>query len=602
MAQITEELVLVDRFSGSLTRIIGAVNTMSERLRNAGNSSDVMGERMAAVNMFTTELSGALSSLSGDAGAFGQAMADAMNLINAAMSGNPVLIAITAIAIVIKEIINQINKLKEAIKQVGKFIGDMGKAAVDIFLGFGRTVAELAEINVPGLISRFRELAAELMGLNSIGQKLDALLSADLKDTENLSDNLSKAFGTMLDANQIESFVSSAKVLQKTLAGISAEFVNVFQPLLTKFTNWLQSPKGTEFLDLVVKLMHFIGQLAEQAGEKIIWLFDNILKPAFAWFKDNIDAILQGIILLGTVAIAVGAAMALSWAYANLPLLTLIGIITSIVKKLQDTGVTAEELADKIGYGIGYAAATAYNKIGKLITFAYNGFVGLWNGAIKPFLEKFANSAIDMGKKVVNVFRDIFNFAMGTLGQIASAIDSMPFMNTDYRSAVDAAAAAGNAIADNVAGISPLELGSLTKLDDWVGVNAEEWGNTGADLAGKFVKGAKDLVNALDNIDATFTPGEPLTSLDSIGSIGKVGSVGKIEKDVNIADEDLKLLEDMAERRYIAMVNTKTLSPNMDITINNHGTKGMEQNVVNIIKDQLASEMVSSTSLAYDIW
>lgn len=44
-----------------------------------------------------------------------------------------------------------------------------------------------------------------------------------------------------------------------------------------------------------------------------------------------------------------------------------------------------------------------------------------------------------------------------------------------------------------------------------------------------------------------------------LDSIGKVGEVGKISSDVNIADEDLQLMKDVAEMRYVQ--NFVTLTP-----------------------------------------
>ena len=49
------------------------------------------------------------------------------------------------------------------------------------------------------------------------------------------------------------------------------------------------------------------------------------------------------------------------------------------------------------------------------------------------------------------------------------------------------------------------------------------------------------------------------TGASQIDSIGKVGEVGKINSDVNIADEDLQLMKDVAEMRYVQ--NFVTLTP-----------------------------------------
>ena len=49
------------------------------------------------------------------------------------------------------------------------------------------------------------------------------------------------------------------------------------------------------------------------------------------------------------------------------------------------------------------------------------------------------------------------------------------------------------------------------------------------------------------------------TGANQLDSIGKVGEVGKINSDVNIADEDLQLMKDVAEMRYVQ--NFVTLTP-----------------------------------------
>ena len=48
-----------------------------------------------------------------------------------------------------------------------------------------------------------------------------------------------------------------------------------------------------------------------------------------------------------------------------------------------------------------------------------------------------------------------------------------------------------------------------------------------------------------------------------VDNVGHVGSVGEIEEDVNIAEEDLKFLRDVAEMRYVQ--NFVTLTPTVAI-------------------------------------
>jgi tape measure domain-containing protein len=60
----------------------------------------------------------------------------------------------------------------------------------------------------------------------------------------------------------------------------------------------------------------------------------------------------------------------------------------------------------------------------------------------------------------------------------------------------------------------------------------------------------------------------------NIGSVGKVDKVGKIENDVNIADENIKLLRDLSERQYVALVNLTVPQTNATVNQNNYGGGG----------------------------
>ncbi len=53
------------------------------------------------------------------------------------------------------------------------------------------------------------------------------------------------------------------------------------------------------------------------------------------------------------------------------------------------------------------------------------------------------------------------------------------------------------------------------------------------------------------------------TDPGDIGNVDRVGSVGSIDEDVNIADEDLKFLRDVAEMRYVQ--NFVTLTPTVAV-------------------------------------
>lgn len=53
------------------------------------------------------------------------------------------------------------------------------------------------------------------------------------------------------------------------------------------------------------------------------------------------------------------------------------------------------------------------------------------------------------------------------------------------------------------------------------------------------------------------------TGTGDIGNVDHVGSVGSVDEDVNIAEEDLKFLRDVAEMRYVQ--NFVTLTPTVAV-------------------------------------
>ena len=86
-----------------------------------------------------------------------------------------------------------------------------------------------------------------------------------------------------------------------------------------------------------------------------------------------------------------------------------------------------------------------------------------------------------------------------------------------------------------------------------------------------------------------------------IGSVGNVGSVGKINDKISLADEDLRMLIDMAERKYVADVNVQTLRPEINVDVTNNGDKPLDANdIANSIKIILDEQSAMHTNTSYN--
>ena len=83
-----------------------------------------------------------------------------------------------------------------------------------------------------------------------------------------------------------------------------------------------------------------------------------------------------------------------------------------------------------------------------------------------------------------------------------------------------------------------------------------------------------------------------------IKNVEKVGKVGKIEEDVNIADENIKLLRDLSERQYVALVNLTVPQTNATInqTVNGGGSSDVDS-MLGALSNILSSQHASSSNV-----
>lgn len=236
-------------------------------------------------------------------------------------------------------------------------------------------------------------------------------------------------------------------------------------------------------------------------------------------------------------------AQAAAWAVANWPILAVGAAVAGLVIMLNYFGVTSDQV---IGFVVGLfygLGAAVYNVIALMV----NPFI-----MFAEFISNVFNHPLYSAKKL---FVDFANGVLEILADLASAIDWV----------------FGSNLADTVTGWQ-------TGLTDWLGEMPEGYkvlnkiehldiGNfakqgytAGSDFANGIMSGAAGLFGNDDpfGIGGIVTTGSFANTMKT-PDIGKVGEVGKISSDVNIADEDLQLMKDVAEMRYVQ--NFVTLTP-----------------------------------------
>ena len=402
-----------------------------------------------------------------------------------------------------------------------------------------QTIADY--LDVP--IGKIRDLAAD--GQITADIVKDAMLSA--------TENINKQFEDMpITFSQAFSLATNRAMMsmQEGLGGMN-EFLNT-----------------EETMGAIMRLADIFSVLAEIGmgaltgiGEMASFVVNNLdfIIPILAAIGIAF-AIMHAQVIAASLASVGGAlAQAAAWAVANWPILLLVALMAGALIAAQQFGFGMEAVGGWVGQVFGMIYAVGYNI-----------FATLWN-VIASFAEFFANVWNDPLGATVRLFSDIFDSILGMVETVAGAIDAL--IGSDLSSSVSGFREQISSWVDENFGENAIQIKRMASLD--VKDTAAAGGEIGAGLGKKLDNmnfSLDDIAGSLGGLGATGSGG--------LGDIGKVGSVGKIEQDVNIADENIKLLRDLSERQYVAMVNLTVPQTNATINQTVNGGGGSDANAI----------------------
>ena len=300
---------------------------------------------------------------------------------------------------------------------------------------------------------------------------------------------------------------------------------------------------------------------------------------------------------LATAQKMLGAVMATSW---GLPLIIIIAVVAAfyaviaVINKvtgssLSATGIITGAIMVALAF-VGNLFITTINTIMDVVAVFYNVFA-----AIANFL---ANVFVDPLGAAARLFFDFADIVLSILQTVASAIDavfgsSLADTVQDWRDSlggwVDDTFGKGIEVVPKI----DYQDSHLDRFEYGKAWDAGyQWGDN-LDLFG----GLKDMFGAAGYDSKAYD--ELLGDTNSIA-----GDVSSINKSVNMADEDLKNLVDMAERQYVNQINLTAQTP--VVTINGANTGNTEEDrrklgdtIRDIILEQAAAGSYRSTARAY---
>ncbi len=353
------------------------------------------------------------------------------------------------------------------------------------------------------------------------------------------------------------------------------------------------------FNKVITKVNQLINTEGVQKFVSIIITGFDLASQAVGWFIDNINTmapilgVIAGVYLAGIIGkliamIPLWGANAIGVLKVAWPILLVVGIIAIAISAARQLGATWEEIFGFVG-GV----------VGTFATFFYNIFVTIWN-VVAAFINFFGNAFKNPVAAVEILFNDLMIAVLGfiktMLQGIEDLINKIPGVEIDITSGISDF---GDKVADRTQKIkNESEWEEIVKTKEFM------------DYSDGYSKGSsmgKQISNSIGDTLSSFT--ESLTGdgfdLSNFGTgsnplvVEGTGSNGKV--DVNMADEDLQYLRDIAERDYINKFSTATLAPNITVTFGDIHEEADADKVAGRIKKILQEEIAMASEGVYNV-
>ena len=295
------------------------------------------------------------------------------------------------------------------------------------------------------------------------------------------------------------------------------------------------------------------------------------------------------------------AACPITWIIAGIAVL--IGLIYLIVAAVNKWGNQTLSATGIIVGAIFVAAAAVWNiAIGLL-----NGLIQLmWTIFVEPFLGiiewvlNAANGGFNgFGGAVANLIGQIIGWFL-SLGQVVTKIIDAIF-GTNWTAGLESLRGAVTAWGKNDKAIT------LTGGNNAAPTIGQRWDPAAAGNAGyKFGQGidssVKNWTDKLGNLGKVPNITIPSTAPIPKGptTVKGTGADGSVQ--VNIADQDLQYLRDLAEKQYINKFSTAVLSPKLSVSFTgNAGDKDNQQQIYSTIGKMLKEELATAAEGYYPV-
>lgn len=449
-------------------------------------------------------------------------------------------------------------------------------------------------------------------GLAQVDDKFIGTTVGDLKELgsqgELTSDVVIKAFEAMQDqvdatfsdkaprtwAQGIQSISNTIKVMTGYLQYMEGGPLEKISELVWIIADYLKSQDG-------IKLLSGIATALSIVGTVLTWVVRAALK-GISWIMDHSYVLIAILIVLASMAIVAGIQMAAAWIAATWPILLVIAAIAAVIGILQLCGLSFSQVVGGMCGGIMVVIAF-FKNLGLSVWGVLMGIEALLSALATNVELTFKNIGLNIRAFFAGILSDILGF----IESIAAALNKLPFVSFDYSGISGAAEKWANIqseskgdIAKNKAAMKNLG-DAFTKAYDSAGAFKKGWAsdayNKGYEWgAGGVGKITDSIGNFTDGLTGFMEGNNDLYSQATGGGVnvagGNLDSVGSIKNDVNINDEDIQLLRDMAARDYL--LNLQQVTPVAHISFGDVRETADVNKIMDVIENMVEEQMATS--------
>lgn len=451
-------------------------------------------------------------------------------------------------------------------------------------------------------------------GLAQVDDKFIGTTVGDLKELgsqgELTSDVVIKAFEAMQDqvdatfsnkaprtwAQGIQSISNTIKVMTGYLQYMEGGPLEKISELVWIIADYLKSQDG-------IKLLSGIATALSIVGTVLTWVVRAAL-TGISWIMDHSYVLIAILTVLASMAIVAGIKMAAAWIAATWPILLVIAAIAAVIGILQLCGLSFSQVVGGMCGGIMVVIAF-FKNLGLWVRGVFMGIGALMSALATDVELTFKN----IGLNIKAFFAGILSTILGFLESIAAALNKLPFVSFDYSGVSGAAEKWANIkseskgdIAKNKAAMKNLG-DAFTKAYDSAGAFKKGWASDaynkgyewGAGGVGK-IADSIGIRNFTDSLTGFMEGNNDLYSQATGGGVnvagGNLDSVGSIKNDVNINDEDIQLLRDMAARDYL--LNLQQVTPVAHISFGDVRETADVNKIMDVIENMVEEQMATS--------